>query len=132
MKDNNTPATKADIQKLLKEFTKVNGRIDSLDQRIDGLDQRMDRFENRMDDLGQRMVQFENRMDGLDQKIDAFREETAKKLDEIHRECGILVENSHLDLGGATGDLHQILREKNIALEGRVARLEDTVGLTAA
>jgi archaellum component FlaC len=97
MKDHNTPATKADIQGLLKEFGSVNERIE-----------------------------------GLDRKLEDFRTETGEKLDSIEHQLRLLVEASHRDLGDASHDAEEVLKDKYERLDKRVTRLEETVGLTAA
>jgi len=118
MKDHNTPATKADIQGLLKEFGSVHERIDGLGRRIDG--------------LGERIDSLDKRMDGLDRKLEDFRKETGEKLDTIEHQLRLLVSATHRDLGDASRDAEQVLKDKHERLEKRVTRLEEIVGLTAA
>ena len=114
MKDSNTPATKADIQEVLR---KVDERFDGLDGRIDGLDERIDGLDERVDGLDKGLNE---RIDGLD-----------KKLDGIDRQLRILVERTHHDLGEASHDAEEVLKDHDACLEKRVERLEEAVGLTA-
>jgi len=142
MKDNSTPATKADMNRLLEEFRNgfqtVNERIDGLDerfgrldQRVSGLDERFGRLDQRVSGLDERVTRLGERLDGLDHKLGQFREETAQELEKIDRQLRVLVENTHRDLGDASDDAKQLLRDKYDRLEGRVGRLEKAVGLAA-
>ena len=109
MKDSNTPATKADMQEVLK---RIDERIDKLDN---GLNRKLDDFRSE-----------------TNRKLDEFRNETNEKLDDIDRQLRVLVEQSHHDLGDAGHDAEEVLKDHGRHLENRVARLEEVVGITAA
>ncbi|MCP4679925.1 MAG: hypothetical protein GY854_31420 [Deltaproteobacteria bacterium] len=126
MKDSNTPATKADIQEILKMFGNVNERFDRLDQRIDGLDEQIDGLDK---SFSQKLDEFREE---TNRKIDDFREETNQRLDDINGQLQVLIEKTHFDLAEASHDAEEVLKDHDGRLEKRVERLEKAVGLTAA
>ena len=59
-----------DTRMILKELSKVNERLNRMDDRFDGVDRRLDKVDDRLDKMDERFDRMDDRLDKMDERFD--------------------------------------------------------------
>ena len=63
-----------DTRMILKELSKVNERLNRMDDHFDGVDRRLDKVDDRLDKVDERLDKMDDRFDRMDERLDKMDE----------------------------------------------------------
>ncbi|MFB9276136.1 hypothetical protein [Cohnella cellulosilytica] len=99
----------SEMQEVLLELRKINGRIGNLEDKFDSLENRFDTLEGRFDTLENRFDTLEKKVDRIDSKLDEYHLENIAADEKLL--SAIQLTNERLDyqrarLAKAEEDIH--------------------------